>query len=216
MCCVSLLKHRLYDTKEINSRQGMRIRSLEAQLEEVKRQSLSKLAAAEKRMQCFKNQLIRHIELHEAKHRSVAFSDTPAAATPQPAQPSPTSYKDLVFAPATPTYSSSGSRAAACDTYSSSYSSSPSYQPSTPPSTSRPLPQYLSADGTKGIGSRGGRMHLNSNHNWTYSRHQSHHVSNGPSNQPAYTAAGGLTGRGARGAAMYQTGTGSWRYESQR
>lgn len=145
------------------------------------------------------------IELHEAKRRSLAFSSTPAAATLQPAQPSPTSYTDPFFAPATPTYSSSGSRAVAYDTYSSSYSSCPSYQPSTPPRTSRPLPQYLSADGTEGIGSRGGRMHLNSNDNWTYSRHQSHHVSNGPSNQPAYTAAGGLTGRGAPGAGMYQT-----------
>lgn len=72
MCCVSLLKHRLYDTKEINSRQGLRICSLEARLEEVKRQSLSELKAADKRMQCLKNQLIRH---HKKSDKHVAATE---------------------------------------------------------------------------------------------------------------------------------------------
>ena len=152
------------------------------------------------------------VELHKAKHCSQASSPAPAPVL----ETSTPAFRRVLFGQPSPAdYTSSGSTGRAYETDTLGYAPS-SYQPTTPPRTSRAQPPFVSADGTTGMGSRGGRMHLNSHDNWTYSRHQAHHVRNGTHNEPAYMAADGLTGRGACGAPMYQTRTGTWRYESQR
>lgn len=84
------------------------------------------------------------------------------------------------------------------------------------PRTNQPQPHFVSADGSEALGSRGGKMHLNRNGNWTRSASQPHQARNGPNGEPAYTDADKCTGIGARGGIKSLNSKGKWVYDSSR